>query len=167
MEENLECIFCDDSKNTVQQSKRQSYITLKNAAFRRKDGVSAKFERMYSENLQKQSFSWHRMCYATYVSEEKIRRREIQLSKENIDNVQSKCNDEPSILDIPSTSYSLRQGQENETIRKCVICNQLKKSGTIETFVVSTRDSATKLQTSARSKLDDTVFTRMAMCSNC
>lgn len=61
----------------------ETYNTLQRAAHRRRDDVAICFENLYDYSLDKQTFSWHRICYAIYTCEEKIRRREILLHKQD------------------------------------------------------------------------------------
>ena len=71
LENSLTCIFCKDLRNIVQNPNAESYLTVQSAAFRHQDDVTSKFESMYDSNAIKQTFSWHRTCFSTYVSEEK------------------------------------------------------------------------------------------------
>ncbi|KAF5287599.1 hypothetical protein FQA39_LY15876 [Lamprigera yunnana] len=76
------CLFCDNSSDLVKNPRPGTLLHIKEAANRRKDSISGKFSKLYDPDCTKQEFSWHQDCLATYISEEKIRRREIALYKE-------------------------------------------------------------------------------------
>lgn len=157
----LPCIFCNNVDNVVQQPKAESYVTIQNASLRRKDEITKKFESLYNSNLNKQKFSWHKSCFATYVSEQKIRRREIELQKEVTNDENATCSELS-----PSTSQrSSRQKMDPTVTSKCVICNMGKKNQTSTTFTLSSPVCAEKLLTGSRSKLDD-VFTTICECDS-
>lgn len=74
----LACLFCDTTDQLVVNPKPESFLTIRRAAERRKDEVSVKFDKLYDPECNgDQCFSWHRTCMASYVSEEKVRRREL------------------------------------------------------------------------------------------
>ena len=94
----LSCIFCDNFENLVQNPKSESFLTVQAAATRRKDHITEKFKSLYECNATKQKFSWHKSCFSTYVSEQKIRLREIKLYKQELNQ---------NAVDIASTTKSL------------------------------------------------------------
>lgn len=167
LENSLTCLFCNDLNNIVQNPKAESYLTVQKATFRRRDDVKSKFDSMYDSNAIKQTFSWHRTCFSNYVSEEKIRRREIELQKTINETVTSPTT--PTSTEFCERSQmklrSLRDDINNKVESKCIICNQFKKDGVTSTYVISNRDCAEKLMISARSKMDH-IFTKISIYDN-
>lgn len=87
------CSFCDNSSDLVKNPRPSTFLHIKEAANSRKDSISEKFSKLYDPDSTKQEFSWHQDCLATYISEEKIRRREIALhKKEEVSDSTSKAN---------------------------------------------------------------------------
>ncbi|GFQ77424.1 hypothetical protein TNCT_567911 [Trichonephila clavata] len=76
----LSCLFCDKTGDLVKNPKSQTFISVQRAADRRKDDISQKIES--DTDFIAHNCSWHRACIATYISEEKIRRRELALLKQ-------------------------------------------------------------------------------------
>ncbi|KAF5284318.1 hypothetical protein FQA39_LY04611 [Lamprigera yunnana] len=76
------CLFCDNSTDLVKNPRPETLLHIKEAANRIKDSISEKFSKLYDPDCTKQEFSWPQDCLVTYISEEKIRRREIALYKE-------------------------------------------------------------------------------------
>lgn len=105
-DDTLPCIFCEITNNVVKNPKPDTYITVQSAAYRRKDKAAIRFENLFNSSLDKQTFSWHRTGYS---SEEKIRRREIQLHKQD-ENLQEVQSTEPS---TSSTFYTPRRSTRN------------------------------------------------------
>lgn len=152
-DDTLPCIFCEIADNVVNNPKPDTYIIVQRAAYRRKDEAAIRFENLFNSSLDKQTFSWHRTCYASYTSEEKIRRREIQLHKQD-ENLQEVQLTEPS---TSSTIYTPRRSTRNleNDSDLCIICGQLKKYKVKATYVLSDHDAAEKFLTVARLKMDD------------
>lgn len=152
-EDTLPCIFCDVPNKVVKNPKPDTYITVQRAAHRRNDDAAIRFAKWFNSSLDKQTFSWHRTCYASYTSEEKIRRREILLHKqeENLQEIQST---EPLTSSIIHTPRRSTRSPENDS-DLCIISGQLKKNQVKATYVLSDHDAAGNFLTVARLKMDD------------
>ncbi|KAF5292115.1 hypothetical protein FQA39_LY14070 [Lamprigera yunnana] len=137
------CLFCNNSSDLVKNPRPGTLIHIKEAANRRKDSISEKFSKLYDPDCTKQEFSWHQDCLATYISEEKIRRREIALYKEEeeVPASTSKANVEEL---TPKSRSSSRTPAALKKSLKCIF-------------------SAEKIFSTARIK-EDHVFTELSTC---
>lgn len=159
----LQCLFCGDCENVVEEPQAISFETIKNATIRRNDEIKEKFDNLYNSNLVKQPFSWHRACYASYISEEKIRRREILLRKQEEDAALLDAEVEESQAD---SSGVLRQSLRKHLpfdISVCIFCNNLSKKKETELLTVTQLGTAQKIFDISR-RNNDHVFTRTATC---
>lgn len=120
----LYCLFCEETTNLVKEPKLTTLLSIKKAADRRKDDISEKFERKYNPDSTKQDFSWHQNCLASYISEEKIRRREISLYKKE---EASSSTSEANVSDTPKFRLSSRQREVKGEGLKCLICKKLSR----------------------------------------
>ncbi|XP_043480323.1 uncharacterized protein LOC122510010 [Leptopilina heterotoma] len=153
------CLFCDSTVNLVKEPRKESFTTIKNAGNRRKDEINEKFLKFYNPYSTTQCFSWHRNCMATYVSEEKIRRREIFLYNEQSDSTSHVDlnvvinNNEPFIV-----------SGENEEKVNCFICNCVTKNKDKRLILCSEIASAKKIFDIALKKKDH-IFLEISSCS--
>jgi len=159
------CIVCGLSCNIVEKPKIESFLTIKQAALRRKDSVAQRFAQQYDDTLVEQKFSWHASCYASYTSEQKIRRAEILFAKNCSDNNSEIVASSHDIESVSSTkkeklTRSSVPQSENET---CLICDKQSKKKVYKTFLLSEYDAAHKFLSAAHIKMD-TVFTKISTC---
>lgn len=156
------CIFCCEPENLIAQPKSETYLTVKRAAERRNDDVSKRFFVLYRSEEQKQTFSWHKVCLSTYVSEEKIKRREKSLEKQ-ADTTDQHCEEYG-----PSTSSTRQCGRRNskgmDMKYTCIICCQKTKKKDDKLFLLSERPAAEKFFLVAKDKRDH-VYTRICTCN--
>ncbi|KAF5281811.1 hypothetical protein FQA39_LY05025 [Lamprigera yunnana] len=133
------CLFCDNSSDLVKNPRPGTLLHIKEAANRRKDSISEKFSKLYDPDCTKQEFSWHQDCLATYISEEKIRRREIALYKEEeeVSVSTSKANVEEL---TPKSRSSSRTPTALKKSLKCIFCK--KKAKEEETAHGETKEHA-------------------------
>ncbi|KAF5305048.1 hypothetical protein FQA39_LY09310 [Lamprigera yunnana] len=122
------CLFCDNSSDLVKNPRPGTLLHIKEAANRRKDSISEKFSKLYDPDCTKQEFSWHQDCLATYISEEKIRRREIALYKEEeeVSASTSKANVEEL---TPKSRSSSRTPAALKKSFKCIFCTSTSVPG--------------------------------------
>lgn len=154
----LFCLLCDQPGNLINHPKKETFQTIKNAANRRKDNVQEKFDNLFDPNADEQCFSWHTSCLASYISEEKIRRREIALYKLQEESLSTSTQDETGIS-TQSTRRSIRQSESSSTLN-CFICGHLKKNKDTKLFFLTEVSSATLIFNAARRKQDE-VFTNI------
>lgn len=152
--------FCDSSGQLVNEPKSNSFLTIKKAADRRKDVISDKFERLYNPESNVQCFSWHRACMANYVSEEKIRRREIALHKLQQEEIAT-TSSEATLPDNPNTRTSSRSIASSTN--KCLICGQVTKNKCSKLFTCSELPAAQQIFNAAH-KRQDNIFTEISLC---
>lgn len=156
----ISCLFCDKTGNLVEKPKPQSFISIQKAADRRKDDISDKLKN--NPDFTTQSCSWHRSCMGSYISEEKIRRREIALNKQEDASIPT-SNAETSASYIQNTRRSSRVVSECNQQPKCLICGKLTKNKNKQLFLCSEISAAQQILNTARKKQDD-VFTKISTC---
>ncbi|KAL4720666.1 hypothetical protein ACJJTC_019395 [Scirpophaga incertulas] len=155
----LVCLFCDSPGQLVSEPKSETFLTIRRAAKRRKDEVSVKFERLYDPECTVQSFSWHRNCMASYVSEEKIRRRELALYKEEQSAKSSvECSTEVSNRNVRK---SLRTSENTTQTLTCLICGKKTKNKVKTLHTCSELSAAQNIFNTAHVKQDN-VFTAIS-----
>lgn len=155
------CLFCDNSSDLVKNPRPGTLLTIKEAANRRKDSISEKFSKLYDPDSTKQEFSWHQDCLATYISEEKIRRREIALYKrEEVSASTSKVNVEEL---TPKSRSSSRTPAALKKSLKCIFCKKVTRNKNKQLHLCSEIAAAEKILNTARRK-EDHVFTILSTC---
>lgn len=135
----LPCIYCDEVEGTVLKPKYESYITIQKAGSRRKDNIKKKFDLLFIDSKKAdQTFSWHRECFATYTSEEKIRRRELVLTKDlSVNNEVNNLEKQPE--SSSSQPIKLRQSLRSKhdcCDDKCFICGCYEKEKKTTSFIM-------------------------------
>ncbi|CAG9568588.1 unnamed protein product [Danaus chrysippus] len=156
------CLFCDNSSYLVKNPRPSTLLHIKEAANRRKDSISEKFSKLYNPDSTKQEFSWHQDCLATYISEEKIRRREIALHKkeEEVSASTSKANVEEL---TPKSRSSSREPAALKKSLKCIFCKKVTRNKDKQLHLCSEISAAEKIFSTARRK-EDHVFTELSTC---
>lgn len=154
----LSCLFCDATGGLIKEPQLQSFISIRKAADRRKDKVSEKIKN--DPAFAALGCSWHRTCMASYISEEKIRRREIKLAKEEaLSTVESETSDSGS-RDIRRSS---RRSSDVDQPEKCLICGNLTKNKDKQLFLCSELRAAQQIFNIAHTKQDD-VYIKISTC---
>ncbi|CAG9564866.1 unnamed protein product [Danaus chrysippus] len=157
------CLFCDNSSDLVKNPRPSTLLHIKEAANRRKDSISEKFSKLYDPDSTKQEFSWHQDCLATYISEEKIRRREIALHKKEEEDMSastSKANVEEL---TPKSRSSSKELAELKKSLKCIFCKKVTRNKDKQLHLCSEISAAEKIFSTARRK-EDHVFTELSTC---
>lgn len=157
----LVCLFCDSPGQLVSEPKPETFLTIKRAAERRKDEVSVKFARLYDPECSLQSISWHRNCMASYVSEAKVRRREIALYKEE---QSAECSvGSNTAVSSRDARKSLRTSGNTAQNLVCLICGQKSKNKIKTLHTCSELSAAQNIFNTAHAKQDN-VFTAISTC---
>nr|CAH7753441.1 unnamed protein product [Callosobruchus chinensis] len=139
--------------------KKDAIMESRQAANRRKDSISEKFLKLYDPNSTEPEFSWHQDCLATYISEEKIRRREIALHKqEEVSASTSKANVEKL---APKPRSSSRTPAALKKSLKCIFCKKVTRNKDQKLHLCSEIAAAEKNFSTARRK-EDHVFTELS-----
>lgn len=156
----LSCLFCDETGGLVQEPQPRSFITIQKAADRRKDEISEKIKN--DPEFAAQGSTWHASCFSSYVSEEKIRRREIKLVK--LAEAKESCTLEAETSNPGSRDIrqSLRGSLEINKQEKCLICGNVTRSKD-KLFSCSELRAAEKIFNVARTKQDD-VYVKISTC---
>ncbi|KAL3266586.1 hypothetical protein HHI36_010750 [Cryptolaemus montrouzieri] len=152
------CLFCDEPDNLVQKPKPQSFENIQKAADRRKDHISETIKN--NIDFTEQNCSWHRTCMASYISEEKIRRREIALQKQENMPMSTPSAVEASVSGTELVRKSSRASLKFEKDSKCLICGKQTRNKNKFSSEIS---AAEQILNTVRKKQDD-VFTKISTC---
>ncbi|KAK0167767.1 hypothetical protein PV327_001631 [Microctonus hyperodae] len=157
-----ECLFCEKTGNLVKEPQPQSFITIEKAADRRKDDVSEKIKN--NAEFTTMECTWHRGCMASYVSEEKIKRRETALK---LQEDASSSNVEANDSDVAGSSKNIRESlsrpSEIDKQKKCLICGKLTRKKDKKLLLCSELSAAQNIFVTAHVKQDH-VFTQISTC---
>lgn len=158
----LSCLFCDKTGDLVKNPKLQTFTTIQRAADRRKDDISKKLES--DTDFIAHNCSWHRACIATYISEEKIRRRELALLKQENASVPTSST-EANVSGSQRVRRSSRNELKIDTSNKCLICGKQSRNKNKTLLLCSEISAAEQILNIARKKQDD-VFTKISICEH-
>ncbi|GFQ96640.1 uncharacterized protein TNCT_690591 [Trichonephila clavata] len=158
----LSCLFCDKTGDLVKNPKSQTFISIQRAADRRKDDISQKIES--DTDFIAHNCSWHRACIATYISEEKIRRRELALLKQENASI-STSSTEANVSGSQRVRRSSRSQLKLDTNQKCLICGKQTRNKNKSLLLCSEISAAEQILNTARKKRDD-VFTKIGICEH-
>lgn len=164
-----ECIICQDIKDVVLNPCPDSFKKFKSAASRRKDDVSFRFLDLYDPTLEKQKFSWHRLCYSSYTSKVNISLAEsnkkqakndhfnqvdkiefTNVTTNRIDNIESTS--ASTSASTPKVMTQKRISRLSIDDKNCIICGKANKNKNKTTFVLSHKDSAEKFLFAVKKK---------------
>lgn len=138
-EDCVSCIICNSFKDKLYitfEPKPESYLVVQRAALRRRDDVTQRFQSQYNADASNQTFSWHKSCYASYTSEQKIKRRENALLKVQCLKENKTRFDQGSTSGIKSnlrTPLKILNDQEGNI---CIICNNQSKNHDFKTHLI-------------------------------
>lgn len=154
------CLFCDLREGVVKKPRPKPFETIQSASLRHKDEITEKFNALFDPDSPIQCFSWHRNCLASYVSEEKIRKREICLYKKEVQ--------EP-VQDTSSVSADEKRQSQRVKLPNlqsvCVICVKTTRKKDKKLYQLSELSAAENLFATSRLK-EDEVFTRISTADN-
>ncbi|KAL3273107.1 hypothetical protein HHI36_014561 [Cryptolaemus montrouzieri] len=155
------CLFCNTKNNLVQKLKPQSFINIHKAADRRKDHISEKIKN--NIHFTEQNCTWHRTCMASYISEEKIRRRVLALHKQENIPISTLSAVKANVSSTQSVRKSSRAALTFEKDSKCLICGKQTKYKNKILYFCLEIFAAEQILNTARKKQDD-VFTKISTC---
>lgn len=156
------CVFCGEPNNLIGQPKSETFLTIKRATERRKDDAAKRFFVLYHPDEEIQTFSWHNACLSTYVSEEKIRRREKSLEKQ-VDYPEQES-EECSPSTASARQCSRRNSKGIDLKYTCIICCHKTQKKDNKLFLLSERPAAETFFLVANDKTDN-VYTRICTCN--
>ena len=158
----ISCLFCDETGNLVKNPKPQSLINIQRAADRRKDDISEKIKN--NIHFTEYKCTWHRTCMASYISEEKIRRRELALQKQENVSIPT-CSAEASVSGTQGSRKSSRTNLKFNKNLHCLICGKQTRNKNKTLYLCSEMSAAEQIFNTARKKQDH-VFTKIDTCEH-
>lgn len=156
------CVFCDQTGNLVEKPKPQSFVNIQRAADRRKDEISEKIKN--NPDFTEHNYSWHRTCMASYISEEKIRRRELALFKQENESIPTPSTEASASGTKRDRMLSKRHAHyQGNKDRKCLICGKKTRNKNKTLYLCSEMSAAEQIFNTAKKRLD-AVYTQISTC---